>query len=200
VNIPPRPLIILAKAPEPGQVKTRLIPALGADGASQLYRRLVQLTLDNTADWAGRRYLYCSPSAQHPFFTELARRNGLTLRDQAEGDLGARMAAALGDFPQGALLIGTDCPVLGTAHLLAADAALDHADTAIIPSEDGGYVLVGQRRPNPAPFDDMRWSHERVLQDTRLRLTDAGLSCWEGEPLWDLDEPEELARFESLGL
>lgn len=194
------PLIIFAKKPVPGQVKTRLIPALGAEGATALYRRLLELTLRNTASWSGPRYMYCAPDSRDAFFTSLASEHGLRLRDQAGGDLGARMASALADFAQGALLIGSDCPVLTGDHLEQAAAALQQADTAIIPSEDGGYVLIGQRQPSAAPFADMQWSHADVLKDTRARLQAAGLSCWEGTPLWDLDEPADLPRFEALGL
>lgn len=192
------PLVIFAKAPVPGTVKTRLIPALGAEGACAMYRQLLELTLRNTRAWPAPRYLYCAPDSQQQYFMTLAEEHGLQLRDQASGDLGARMATALADFPEGALLIGSDCPLLTSQHLQQAAQALLTADTAIIPSEDGGYVLVGQRRPDPAPFMNMQWSHANVLADTRLRLESAGLSCWEGAPLWDLDEPADLPRFAAL--
>ena len=55
-------------------------------------------------------------------------------------------------------------------------------------------VLIGQRQPHPAPFEQMQWSHANVMADTRRRLQRAGLSLWEGEPLWDLDEPTDLPR------
>ena len=80
---------------------------------------------------------------------------------------------------------------------MAACRALNRHDTAIIPSEDGGYVLIGQREANPAPFQNMHWSHEQVLSDTRQRLEAAGLSLWEGPALWDLDTPEDLGRLPS---
>jgi uncharacterized protein len=193
------PLIIFAKKPVPGQVKTRLIPALGVEGASALYRQLLELTLRNTGAWPGPRYLYCAPDSRDPFFASLAAEHGLRLRDQTGSDLGERMASALADFAQGALLIGSDCPVLTGDHLEQAATALQQVDTAIIPSEDGGYVLIGQRQPSAAPFCAMQWSHADVLKDTRARLQTAGLSWWEGAPLWDLDEPADLPRFEALG-
>ncbi|WVM93805.1 DUF2064 domain-containing protein [Halopseudomonas pachastrellae] len=80
-------------------------------------------------------------------------------------------------------------PALDTQAIARAADALHSHDTAIIPSEDGGYVLIGQRQPHPAPFQQMRWSHANVMADTRQRLEAAGLSLWEGEQLWDLDEP-----------
>ena len=191
------PLLIFAKAPEPGRVKTRLIPALGEQGACELYTRLLNHTMEQTRAWAGRRYLYCAPDASHPQFTDLAHKHCLSLRVQSDGDLGQRMAAALAEFPQGALLIGTDCPVLDCTHLHAAAQALQNHDTAVIPSEDGGYVLIGQRQPNPAPFAGMTWSHARVLTDTQQRLHAAGLTLWLGPTLWDLDEPADLDRLPS---
>ena len=171
---------------------------MGAEGAAQLYERLLRHCLQQTRDWPGQRLLYCAPDSQHPLFRILADEHQLTLRTQQGEDLGQRMANGLADHPQGALLIGTDCPQLSTAHLLQANRALDTSDAAIIPSEDGGYVLIGQRTPNPAPFLDMHWSHAEVMQDTRMRLQQAGLSLWEGPALWDLDEPKDLPRLKTV--
>lgn len=193
-----RPLIIFAKAPVPGQVKTRLIPALGAEGACQLYQKLLRHTLQQTRDWPGERLLYCAPDTQDAVLQALAVEHQLTLRTQQGEDLGNRMANALTEHSGGALLIGTDCPVLEYSHLLAADQALTDHDVVILPSEDGGYVLIGQRAPHPAPFTRMRWSHADVLRDTRTRLHDAGLTLWLGPTLWDLDEPEDLPRLQTI--
>lgn len=195
-----RPLIIFAKAPIAGQVKTRLIPALGADGACELYQKLLCHTLDQTRHWPGKRLLYCAPDTQYPFLQEQAKEHHLTLRRQSGGDLGERMANALADYPTGALLIGTDCPLLDCSHLHQANMALDQHDVAILPSEDGGYVLIGQRTPTPVPFAGMSWSHADVLADTEKRLADAGLNLWLGPMLWDLDEPGDLPRLAALGL
>jgi len=188
-----RPLLIFAKAPVPGKVKTRLIPALGAQGACSLYQRLLEHCLQQTADWPSERFLYVDQPA-HPELRALAAEHGLPLRRQVEGDLGQRMTNAMADFPGGALLIGSDCPALDTQAIARAADALHSHDTAIIPSEDGGYVLIGQRQPHPAPFQQMRWSHANVMADTRQRLEAAGLSLWEDEPLWDLDKPADLPR------
>lgn len=195
-----RPLIIFAKAPVPGQVKTRLIPALGPEGACDLYQKLLRHTLHQTRAWPGERYLYCAPDTEHPLFRSLADEHRLILRQQRGEDLGERMAHALSDFPTGALLIGTDCPVLDCAHLFLASRALDTHDVAILPSEDGGYVLIGQRAPNPAPFAGMSWSHAQVLSDTQSRVATAGLSLWLGPTLWDLDEPADLPRLAETDL
>lgn len=195
-----RPLIIFAKAPVPGQVKTRLIPALGPAGACDLYQRLLRHTLQQTRNWPGERLLYCAPDTQDPVLQALAHEHHLALRPQQGHDLGDRMAHALADYPDGALLIGTDCPLLDCSHLQQANQALDHHDVAIIPSEDGGYVLIGQRRPHPAAFADMTWSHAGVLGATQTRLAKAGLTLWLGPTLWDLDEPQDLPRLAAAGL
>ena len=137
------PLIIFAKAPVPGQVKTRLIPALGPEGACALYQKLLRHTLEQTSDWPGERLLYCAPDTQDALLQALALEHRLTLRAQQGDDLGERMARALAEHPDGALLIGTDCPLLDCAHLTAAQQALIEHDVAIIPSDDGGYVLIG---------------------------------------------------------
>ncbi len=192
------PLIIFAKAPVPGQVKTRLIPALGPEGACALYQKLLRHTLEQTRDWPGERLLYCAPDTQDPLLQTLALEHQLTLRTQQGDDLGERMARALAEHSDGALLIGTDCPLLDYNHLTAAQQALIEHDVAIIPSEDGGYVLIGQRAPHPAPFTRMRWSHADVLRDTRTRLHDAGMSLWLGPTLWDLDEPQDLPRLQTI--
>lgn len=195
-----RPLLIFAKAPIPGTVKTRLISALGADGACCLYQQLLLHTLHQTQDWPGPRYLYCAPDTTHPLFARLASEHHLQLRQQHGDDLGSRMAHALAEHAEGALLIGTDCPQISTAVLREADQALQTHDTAIIPSEDGGYVMIGQRQPDPAAFAGMSWSHSQVMADTRRRLEAAGKSLWEGATLWDLDEPEDMPRLAAISL
>lgn len=189
----PRPLLIFAKAPIPGQVKTRLIPALGAEGACNLYIKLLRHSLQQTIDWPAARYLY-APQTDHPLLKQLAREHDLVLCQQVGTDLGKRMTNALAEHPDGALLIGSDCPDMNTAAVQQANAALATHDTAIIPSEDGGYVLIAQREPNPAPFVGMQWSHSNVMRHTRQRLQAAEQSLWIGPTLWDLDEPRDLAR------
>lgn len=185
-------IAILSRAPIPGQTKTRLIPALGAEGAADLHRRFLHATV-RTALQAGLGplTLWCTPDTSHPEFAACAALGPHTLRQQAEGDLGQRMLATI-NGPT--LIIGTDCPALTPAHLQQAANALSESDAVLIPAEDGGYVLIGLRQPEPAAFADMTWGCASVLEQTRRRLRDAGLSWYELPALWDVDEPADLTR------
>jgi uncharacterized protein len=193
---------VLAKAPIPGLAKTRLIPALGAQGAARLQRQLTQRTVRSALDARiGPVTLWCMPHAQHRFFRALSRTTGVNCLVQPGGDLGDRMHTAFRlHCAQGPLLlIGTDCPVLRPSHLRkAARALIDGDDAVFYPAEDGGYVLVGLRRPQPALFDAMTWGTAGVMSATRARASSRGLRVREFETLWDVDVPEDLARLDAL--
>jgi hypothetical protein len=198
----PVAIAVLAKAPVPGFAKTRLIAALGADGAAALQARLTERTLDTAMRSAiGPVTLWCAPDETHPAFQALAARLPLTLARQPDRDLGARMLAALATAGGPALVIGTDCPAL-TPHLLrhAAQSLRDGSDVVIIPVDDGGYALIGARRPFPVLFKDMTWSTATVMAETRNRLQASGLAWQELETLWDIDRPEDLQRLRRCGL
>jgi len=189
-------VIVFAKAPRAGFAKTRLIAALGADGAAQLAERLLHDTVEHALEAAiGPVELCVTPDGDHPAF-EAALRQGVTsLGDQGDGDLGERMARAFERVlatHERALLIGTDAPQLDAPYLRAAVAALDDADAVFGPAADGGYTLVGLKRPRPQLFIGMRWSHDRVMVDTRERLAAAGLRHVELPVLHDVDEPADL--------
>ena len=192
-------VIVFAKAPAPGAVKTRLIPLLGAEGAAALHARLLRQTLE-TARAASflRIELHGTPDINDPFFRFCAAHFAVALAAQAGGDLGARMLAAfvsaLAAHPQ-ALLLGSDCPALTARHLRQADRALrDGADAVFVPCEDGGYALIGLRRVDARLFDGVAWGGENVMADTRARLNGLGWRWRELETLWDVDRPEDYAR------
>lgn len=193
-------VIVFAKAPVAGLAKTRLIPALGADGAAQLAERLLHHTLQHVlALPATHRELCVTPTLLHPAFDHVrqtaAGQVQITL--QGDGDLGERMHRALSrvlTVHERALLIGTDAPSLDTRRLEAACLALDRHEAVFVPALDGGYALVGLRRPAPALFDQMTWSTPRVMQDTRDRARAIGLSWTELDPVADLDEPADLVH------
>jgi len=190
---------VLAKAPVAGLAKTRLIPALGPRGAARLQRQFTRAALHTAgAAGLGAVTLWCAPHAQHRFFRALRRTTGLACRVQPEGDLGARMHAAFVQHcAEGPLLLtGTDCPPLTPAHLRqAAQALLDGADAVFHPAEDGGYVLVGLRRPQAALFEGIAWSTPEVMAQTRARAATLGLRVRELQTLWDVDLPADLARW-----
>jgi rSAM/selenodomain-associated transferase 1 len=188
---------VFAKAPIAGFAKTRLIPLLGAEGAAHVQAQLVTraIATARAAD-IGPVTLWCAPDCAHPLFSDA----GIALRAQPEGDLGARMLAAF-EATQGALvLIGSDCPCLVAQDLRDAAAALEDADVAIAPAEDGGYGLIAARRPYPRLFEDVPWSTSRAAAATRLRAREAGLRLCELRTVWDVDTPADHARAVGEGL
>jgi uncharacterized protein len=198
----PVALAILAKAPTAGAVKTRLIPALGAEGAAALHARLIERTVETAcAAGIGPVTLWVTPGPPHAYFTALASRFPIGLAVQPDGDLGVRMLAACQAAAAPVIVIGTDCPALTPPHLRQATEVLREGnDVVVIPAEDGGYVLIGSRRPQPSLFANMTWGVDSVMAETRQRLMFHGLAWRELPPLWDIDRPEDLARMQSAGL
>jgi hypothetical protein len=197
-------LILFAKAPVPGRVKTRLIPALGASGSVRLYRELILHTLSRAVDaQIGPIDLWCSPSSNHPFFHRCVGKFKINLTDQTKGNLGTRMTHAFEETLKTvsqALLIGTDCPSLTVDDLREAAACLRQGMDAVIgPAEDGGYVLIGLRRPAPEMFAGISWGTGSVLDETRVRLRRRGWKWHELPERWDVDRPEDLERLKREG-
>jgi rSAM/selenodomain-associated transferase 1 len=197
----PVAVAVLARAPVAGQAKTRLIPALGADGAAALQERLIERAIETACAAAiGPVTMWTTP-APHPCFAALTSRHRVALAVQPEGDLGVRMLAACAAANGPAIVIGTDCPVLTPAHLRQAAGVLrEGTDVVVIPAEDGGYVLIGSRRPQPGLFAAMTWSTDTVMAETRRRLAQEGLTWREPAQLWDVDRPEDIARLRAAGL
>jgi len=188
---------ILAKAPVPGHAKTRLIPALGAEGAARLQEWLLLRTVALAFDAGiGPVRLWWDGAPDHPALAACRALGPLESRRQPDGDLGERMHAAIvaSATPGGTLVIGTDCPALTTAHLREAAAQLATHDAVLCPAEDGGYVLIGMRRAAPEVFTDMAWGNAQVMEQTRLRLLNLGWTWSEPVTLWDVDRPEDLER------
>lgn len=192
-------IAVLAKAPASGRVKTRLIPRLGADGAARLHARLVRHAIDTAlASGVGPVELWCAPALSHPFFQEIAVEYGVELQHQGEGDLGERMAEAFRSLLERhfrAILVGTDCPARTAEDFKRARDALDEGHDAVLgPAEDGGYHLIGLPRSEPRLFEGIAWSTDRVLTQTRMRLSALALS-WDELPVrWDLDRPDDYER------
>ena len=192
-------IIVFAKAPLPGRVKTRLIPRLGAVGAAGLYKRLLDHTVAAAVEARVGPVELC---ADGRIDTSDVADRALIHTEQGEGDLGARMSRAIARglaTDDAVVLIGTDCAVMDAATLRDAAQALDANDAVFAPAEDGGYVLVGMRRPVAEAFAGIEWSTSRVMAQTRDRLRDAGASWHELPTLWDVDEPGDVDRLQQIG-
>jgi len=199
-SVEPVALAVLAKAPVPGFAKTRLEPALGADGAARLQARLIERAVDIVTAAATGPLTLWTTGDDHPLFRRLHLRTGIALARQPDGDLGARMLATFNAAKGPAIVIGTDCPALTSDHLrMAADDLRGGIDVVILPVEDGGYALIGTRRPQPALFSAMPWSTVTVMGETRRRLRQLGLVGRELTRLWDVDVPEDLDRLRRDG-
>ena len=193
-------LLLLTKAPDPGQVKTRLIPLLGETAAAEFYSQLVHDCLEMCRNAALCPVdIWCSPSSEHPFFQQCKDQYQATLQSQVSGDLGERMSRAIqatlaeADY---VVLIGADCPSLGAADLAAAFNALNAGtDVVIGPAEDGGYYLIGMRHHQPSLFADMPWSTPAVLSVTEDRIQRLNLRLHKLPLRKDLDTPEDYAVY-----
>lgn len=198
-------VIVFARAPRPGAVKTRLVPPLSPEEAAALHARLVTRTLETARAASYRRIeLHGTPDIDDPFFRLCAGHFAAALVAQSGADLGARMLAAfesaLAVHPR-VLLLGSDCPALAARHLRQADRALrDGADAVFVPCEDGGYALIGLRRVDLRLFEGVAWGGESVMEETRARLRQLGW-CWrELKALWDVDRPADYERLLASGL
>jgi len=192
-------VLIFARAPVAGSVKTRLIPLLGDHGAAALYRSLVERALTVAREsGVGPVELWCTPTTDDDFFASCRDRFHVTLHRQGEGDLGARMLNALEDAltrSRHVLLTGSDCPSLTAADLRAAAGALrEGRDAVFCPTEDGGYVLVGLSQALPGIFDAMTWGTATVMEETRQRLRNLGWRWHELPVHWDVDRPQDYQR------
>lgn len=196
-------ILVFAKPPIPGLAKTRLIPALGEVGASELHARLVRHTL-TTATQANLCpvELYCADQQQHPFFSECQQDFPVVLKQQHGADLGERMANA---FDQAlrtyrhVILIGSDCPALTATDLeQAVNALIAAQDCVLKPAADGGYVLIGLKALDHSIFSDIQWGSDQVLSQTRARLKAINWQWQELDTTWDLDRPEDLIKLNNI--
>lgn len=182
---------LFARYPTPGAAKTRLIPALGEDGAARLHRRLVERTIEVVRDAELPLVVHTTGGTAAHFADWLP---GVSCVDQGAGDLGERLARV----PAPALLLGADIPDLSTGHLQAAVDALAQVPVVIGPAVDGGYYLLGFRAPVPFLFDAMPWGTDAVRAETERRLTERRVPYRLLDPLHDCDRPADLARWPEL--
>ncbi len=198
-----RHLIVFAKTPKAGFAKTRLMPALGPDGAASLAKRLFEHTIQRVSPLGlctNTTLELCVTGAQADRFFKpwLEQQNLCTkwqLTHQQGTNLGSRMQTALdralAHFPC-AIVIGTDAPGLDHGLIGAAFAALASNDAVFAPAFDGGYTLIGLRAPIPSLFHDIAWGSASVMQTSRDRLRAAEKTWHELAPMHDIDEPSDL--------
>ena len=201
VPVVKKALILFAKVPKPGEVKTRLLPDLSPEQANKIYRAFILDTLNATALLKGvKRILACDPTRRDPFFTGLADRFSLILIDQIGKDLGERMRNALVEAHRlgfdPAVLIGMDLPTLPTEYIQEAFLQFkkqsQKPSLVLGPSIDGGYYLIGCSGPVPPIFDGIAWGTERVLTQTLARIADKRLNA-ALLPFWyDVDTLQDL--------
>ncbi len=185
----PPTVALFAKYPVAGKAKTRLIPALGAEGAARLHSRLVERTLATIRASGLPFAVHCTGAPLADFAAWLGAE--VNLVDQGAGDLGARLARVAAPT----ILLGADIPGLHAKHLISAAEALKTHEAVIGPATDGGYYLLGFTRPFPFLFNDMPWGTSSVLELTMMRLSDRGIAPAMLDPLADCDRPEDLAHW-----
>jgi rSAM/selenodomain-associated transferase 1 len=195
-------LVVFAKAPIPGQVKTRLCPPLTPDEAATLHGSFVIDTLERTRTAVSKfrlrvdRYLACAPSSTLVFFKIMEERQAVTLLDQEGEDLGARMSHACDGLFRGGyqrvVLVGTDAPSLPLEYYRQAFDLLEQHDVAVGPAFDGGYYMIGFKKPVPEIFFGIPWSTDRVLALTKEKAAGLGLHIGELPPWRDVDTIEDL--------
>lgn len=195
MRMPLRPdLVLFVRYPVAGQCKTRLIPALGPEGAAALHKRLAERTA-SVLRAAGAPVVIAYTGAEEAAFREWLGAD-LEYVQQAEGDLTARLLPFAARAP--VIFFGADTPDLTPAHVTAAIDALATHPVAIGPAEDGGYYLIAMREPRPDLLTDMPWSTSAVLPETLRRLAATGTAPAMLETLSDCDRPEDLARWPGL--
>ncbi|MCS6896485.1 MAG: TIGR04282 family arsenosugar biosynthesis glycosyltransferase [Nitrospira sp.] len=196
-------LVVFAKAPVPGQVKTRLCPPLTEDEAATLHGSFVLDTLERTKAAIHRfnlpidRYLACAPSSTHAFFKVMGARHDIRLIDQVGNELGERMAQTFdrlfAERYRSVVLLGTDVPSLPIEEYRQAFVLLESHDLVLGPALDGGYYLLGLKRPAPDLFLDIPWSTDRVLDATEKRARSLGLTLAMTTPWQDIDTISDLS-------
>ncbi|GAB6184957.1 TIGR04283 family arsenosugar biosynthesis glycosyltransferase [Thermopirellula anaerolimosa] len=192
-------LVIFARFPEPYRSKTRLIPALGPEGAAKLGREMTRYTFAQARKLTAEFHLPAEVrfAGGDAVSMEKLFGNGFPYRPQGIGDLGQKMERAFADaFREGAdrvVIIGTDCPELTPELIREAFDRLADYDLVLGPAVDGGYYLIGLRRHLPQLFTDIPWGTERVREQTLRRAEELSLRTVQLATLSDVDRPDDLA-------
>ena len=204
MNAARRRLILFARFPVAGKAKTRLIPALGAEGSAALHRRLVLRTLRTAHALFAAQNVELEIRFAGDDANEMQHwlGDGWLCRPQCEGDLGQRMAGAFADsFREGSpatVIIGSDCPTLTPEVLADAFIALGKKTVVFGPATDGGYYLIGLTQLVPELFQNIAWGTETVLAQSLLILERTRIRPAQLQPLDDLDRPEDVTAWRRI--
>ncbi|MCP3851171.1 MAG: glycosyltransferase [Gammaproteobacteria bacterium] len=195
-------IIIFAREPVKGRVKTRLIPALGQEGATKLYTQLLNYALNNVMNSALSPVELCVTPESHPdYFSRLSCAEQFSLSFQEGDDLGLRMLNALNQglcHYSKVILMGTDCPFLTKRDLQEAITSLDKHDMVFSPASDGGYVLVGAKKVVPHVFENIEWGTDQVMIQSRQVLIESQISWQELSLQDDIDLQSDLIKLKQL--
>ena len=191
-------IVIMAKAPVAGFAKTRLIPALGSQGAADLADKMLRHTLETALTAKlGIVEICATPDPTDPAWQNLDLPNNIIWSAQGDGDLGERMARAIARTTRGGeavLLIGTDCPAIDVFTLHEAAQALHDYDASLLPTYDGGYALLALKCFDNRLFENMPWSTSAVALQTLQRMVQIDCEVKLLQTLHDIDEPLDLAQ------
>ncbi len=200
MRYPDSVILLFARAPIAGKVNTRLIPELGIETATQLQYDLIHQRLKalNQARLC-EVVVMCTPDISHACFTECHVLYSILLHLQQGENIGEKMLSGIVRAlkkKSKVIVIGTDAPSLDIKIIDNALMKLhDNANVVITPAEDGGYVLIGVDNSYPALFSGITWGTEKVMQQTRDRISQSGLICYETESCWDIDRPKDYQRY-----
>jgi len=191
-------LIIFIKEPIAGQCKTRLIPLLGKQGATDFYKQLANHSVTTARQLKNIDIaLYSYPDTQHAFIQNLVTSSNASIHSQQGKDLGERMYNALNTSLKKhthSVLIGSDCPGITCDYIEQAFTALDTYDITLGPATDGGYVLIGCTQITPTIFTNTEWSSPTVLQQCINNIKHANYSHHLLGELWDVDTPNDFLQ------
>lgn len=190
-------LILFAKQPVAGEVKTRLQPQYTPEQAANIAQYLIETSAVNAVNyWAGPVSIYASPDITHPIFRRLAEQYGLKLYRQKGKDLGLRMHAAIKEGIKrhgAAAVMGCDIPHCPQSVLENAFSLMANKHAVLGPTNDGGYYFVGMAEPHVELFTDIEWGTTKVLSTILERSTQLGLDMHLLSMLRDLDTPEDIS-------
>ena len=194
-------IVITAKAPVPGRVKTRLLPALAPDQTAMLHTAFLIDTLDLARAVGEADVMILCPKGDASALAAIAADPGIEVFEQVGEGLPAALDDALGRFTtdgRRVVALDSDSPHLSAIDLRAALRALAHADLVVGPTADGGYYLVGARAGHPGLFLATGVGTGRALTQLRDYADERGLSVWTGPEEFDVDAPGDLARLADL--